>query len=65
MSRLFITCTLASRSTRSPPVRLLQHTLTASAMKLARAMEEALDSVEMLDTVKQALNNVEVMDSVE
>ncbi|XP_066392924.1 uncharacterized protein [Miscanthus floridulus] len=40
-------------------------------MKLARAMEEALDfvealdSVEMLDTVEQVLDNVEVMDSVE
>ena len=34
-------------------------------MKLARAMEEALDPVEMLDTVEQVLDNVEVMDSVE
>ncbi|CAD6342741.1 unnamed protein product [Miscanthus lutarioriparius] len=28
-------------------------------------MEEALDSVEMLDTIEQALDNVEVMDSIE
>ena len=52
MSRLFITRTLASRSTRSPPVRLPQHTLAAGAMKLARAMEEVLDSVEALDSVE-------------
>ena len=45
--------------------------LAVGAMKLARAMEEALDSiealdsVEMLDTVEQVLDNVEVMDSVE
>ncbi|XP_066318256.1 uncharacterized protein [Miscanthus floridulus] len=64
-------CTLASHSTRSPPVRLPQHMLAAGAKKLAHAMEEALDSiealdsVEMLDTIEQALDNVEVMDSIE